>query len=221
MHQATFYFDLGSPFAYLSAERVDEVLAEPTDGALGESAHGALAKPTDEAPADAVRWQPVSLGALFKLNGRSSWGLGEAEHRQSGMAEVERRASLYGLPSVRWPDPWPGNYLTAMRAATFACRAGRGREFALCALRNAFQEGQDLSIPERVLESAHDAGLDPREVERATQDPEIKLALREATDAAHGLGVFGVPTVAIDGELFWGDDRLVDAAAQLERARVR
>jgi 2-hydroxychromene-2-carboxylate isomerase len=58
--------------------------------------------------------------------------------------------------------------------------------------------------------------LDPLEVEKATQDPEIKLALREATDAAHGLGVFGVPTVAVGGELFWGDDRLDDAATRLE-----
>jgi 2-hydroxychromene-2-carboxylate isomerase len=71
-----------------------------------------------------------------------------------------------------------------------------------------------------VLRAAQDAGLDPREVEQATQDLAIKLALREATDAASGLGVFGVPTIAIDGELFWGDDRLEDAAVRLERAKL-
>jgi 2-hydroxychromene-2-carboxylate isomerase len=192
MPQATFYFDLGSPFAYLAAERVRDLLPEP------------------------VQWQPVSLGALFKLNGRSSWAVGDHQRRQAGMAEVERRASLYGLPPVRWPDPWPGNYLTAMRAATFAHRAGRGREFTMRAFRSAFQEGNDLSIPAHVLQAAQDAGLDPPEVEKATQDPEIKLALREATDAAHGAGVFGVPTIAVGGELFWGDDRLDDATTCLE-----
>jgi 2-hydroxychromene-2-carboxylate isomerase len=189
--QTTFYFDLGSPFAYLTAERLSA---------------GTL---------PLVRWQPLSLGALFKLNGRSSWALGDAQRRAAGMAEVERRASSYGLAPVRWPDPWPGNYLMAMRAATFAECNALGREFAICAFRHAFREGRDLSLPEHVLEAAHQVGLDPREVADATREPEIKLALREATDAAHSGGVFGVPTIVIGDELFWGDDRLVDAAARL------
>src|ERR1700740_1293025 len=118
--QATFYFDLGSPFAYLTAERIAEVMPEP------------------------VAWQPVSLGALFKLAGRSSWALGAPEQRAAGMAEVERRARLYGLPALRWPDPWPTNYLFAMRAATHAFPIGRGHEFTMKAFRNAFQHGHDL-----------------------------------------------------------------------------
>ncbi len=132
------------------------------------------------------------------------------------MADVERRALAYGLPPVHWPESWPGNYLTAMRAATFADMKGVGHEFALQAFRGAFQKGHDLSVPERVFEAARDAGLDMREVEQATSDPEIKLALRDATDTAHGLGVFGVPTIAVAGELFWGDDRLSDAAARIK-----
>jgi 2-hydroxychromene-2-carboxylate isomerase len=103
----------------------------------------------------------------------------------------------------------------AMRAATFALAAGREREFALQALRDAFQQGRDLSIPEHVLDAAERAGLDRQAVQDATQDPQIKQALRAATDAAHELGVIGVPTIAIDRELFWGDDRLEDAAAHL------
>jgi 2-hydroxychromene-2-carboxylate isomerase len=189
MPQITFYFDLGSPYAYLTAERMANTLPEP------------------------MRWQPLSLGGLFKANGRSSWGLGE--DRQAGMAEIERRARAHELPPIRWPDPWPGNYLMAMRAATFALAAGRGRELALRAFRDAFQLGRDLSIPGHVLDAAERAGLDRSEVEEATQDPQIKQALREATDAAHALGVIGVPTIALDDALFWGDDRLEDAAAHL------
>jgi 2-hydroxychromene-2-carboxylate isomerase len=192
--RATFYFDLGSPFAYLAAERLHDVLPAP------------------------VQWQPVSLGALFKLNGRSSWAVGDPERRRAGIADVEHRARLNDLPGVRWPDPWPGNYLMAMRAATFAHLSGSGREFAMQAFRRAFNEGVDLSVPAHVLEAAESAGLDPREVDEATQDPEIKLALREATAAAHDLGVFGVPTVAVGDELFWGDDRLEDAAIHLVAA---
>jgi len=57
------------------------------------------------------------------------------------------------------------------------------------------------------------AGLDRAEADGAMRDPEIKATLRDATETAHALGVFGVPTVAVGDELFWGDDRLEDAAA--------
>jgi 2-hydroxychromene-2-carboxylate isomerase len=184
-----FYFDLGSPFAYLTAERIDTLFSEP------------------------VTWQPVSLGALFKLTGRSSWALGDPQRRQTGMADIEARARRYGLPPMRWPDPWPAHYLMAMRAATYAFEAGRGREFALQAFRDAFTRGRDLSVPENVLHAAAEAGLDPSAVESATQDPAIKAALKDATGAAYERGVFGVPTVAVGDELFWGDDRLEEAAA--------
>jgi 2-hydroxychromene-2-carboxylate isomerase len=126
---------------------------------------------------------------------------------------VERRALDYGLPVVCWPEPWPSNYLFAMRAATYASLQGRGREFATAAFRNEFVRGEDLAIATNVLRVAEQVGLDPGAVERATADPEIKLALRTATDTAHELGVFGVPTVAVGDELFWGDDHLLDAAA--------
>jgi 2-hydroxychromene-2-carboxylate isomerase len=195
MPRATFYFDLGSPFAYLAAERIDELLPAPVD------------------------WQPVSLGALFKATGRSSWALGDADRRRAGMAEVERRALSYGLPPLRWPDPWPSNYLFAMRAATFAFRCGRGRELTQRAFRAAFRDGSDLAVPAHVLRAATAVGIDARALAAATRDPEIKLALRAATDAARERGVFGVPTVAVGDELFWGDDRLADAAVALRRAR--
>lgn len=193
MPQVTFYFDLGSPYAYLAAERLE--------GVLGES----------------VDWQPLSLGGLFKLTGRSSWSLGDSRCRHTGMAEIERRARDYGLAPIHWPDPWPSNYLLAMRAATYAFVAGRGRGFTLRAFRDAFQRGRDLSMATNVFDAAERAGLDRREVEAATRDPHIKQALREATDAAYQLGVIGVPTIAIDGKPYWGDDRLEDAAAHLRQ----
>jgi 2-hydroxychromene-2-carboxylate isomerase len=191
MTQTMFYYDLGSPYAYLTAERISEIVPGP------------------------VVWQPVSLGGLFKASGRSSWSLGDAERRRGGMAEVERRARGYGLPSVRWPDPWPTDYLLAMRVATYAFTVGRGREFTLRAFRHAFQHGRDLAGREHVLRAAAEAGLEPRATSEAAEDPDIKLALRSATEAAHELGVIGVPTIAVAGELFWGDDRLPDVLAAL------
>jgi 2-hydroxychromene-2-carboxylate isomerase len=197
MLPATFYFDLGSPFAYLATERLDELLPEP------------------------IAWQPILLGGLFKLNGRSSWALGDAGGREAGIAEVQRRAQEYGLPPLRWPDPWPSDYLFAMRLATFAFQVGRGRELTTRAFRAAFQEGLDLSIPERILDVAADVGLDREAAAAATSDLTVKVTLRAATDAAHARGVIGVPTLAIADELFWGDDRLADAAARLEQSSVR
>jgi 2-hydroxychromene-2-carboxylate isomerase len=189
MPETTFYYDLGSPFAWLTAERIDEVIG------------------------GRVEWQPISLGGLFKANGRSSWAL--TPSREEGIADIEARARRYGLPQPRWPDGWPSHYLMAMRAATYAFEAGRGREFTMQGFRDAFTEGVDLSDPANVLASAERAGLDPGEVERAVQDSAIKLRLREATEAAHARGVIGVPTIAAGDELFWGDDRLEEAAAAL------
>jgi 2-hydroxychromene-2-carboxylate isomerase len=191
---STFYFDVGSPYAYLAAERLHRVLP-------GE-----------------VRWQPVLLGGLFKLTGRRTWALGDYRRRQVGMAEIERRARGYGLPPIMWPDPWPTDYLAAMRVVSWAFQSGQGHPVATRLFRDGFQRGRDLSIQAHVLAAAAEVGLCRGEADDATRDPAIKRALRDATEAAHGLGVFGVPTVAVAGELFWGDDRLEDAAAYAESA---
>jgi 2-hydroxychromene-2-carboxylate isomerase len=188
-----FYFDLGSPYAYLAAERIGRLIP-------------------------AARWQPILLGGLFKLNGRSSWGNAGAKRRRDGIAEVERRAAAYGLPPVRWPDPWPGNMLTAMRAATFAGQRGRGVDFALAAFRRAFAAGEDLGSSEPLAAAAADAGLDPDRVAAATADRALKDALRRATEDAHRRGVTGVPTVAVGDRLYWGDDRLGAAATAPARS---
>jgi 2-hydroxychromene-2-carboxylate isomerase len=196
MPAVTFYFDLGSPFGYLTAERLPALVPEP------------------------VQWQPVLLGGLYRLTGRSSWALGDYRRRQAGMADIERRTRSYGLPPIRWPDPWPTDYLFAMRVATFAFAEGAGRAFALQAYRDAFVRGADLSIRGCVLDAARRAGLDPASAEAATHNPAVKQALRDATDAAHVRGVIGVPTIAVGDELFWGDDRLEDAAAHLRGVRA-
>jgi 2-hydroxychromene-2-carboxylate isomerase len=88
---ALFLYDLNSPYAYLAAERIDDLLE--------------------------VEWVPVLVGAMFKATGRSSWGLGPG--RADGIAEIERRAAERGLPPLRWPEPWPGNSLLCMRAAVY------------------------------------------------------------------------------------------------------
>ena len=188
---SVFYYDLASPYAYLSAERISQVF--------------------DDAGAEPPEWQPILLGGLFKRFGRSSWGIGP--EREAGMAEVERRAQAYGLPPLRWPDPWPGNSLTAMRAAVFAKELGRAVSFSLAAFRQAFAAGRDLTEPDNVFIAAASSELHPRSLQTAIARDAIKQRLREATDAAGDRGVLGVPAVVVGDEVFWGDDQLEAAAA--------
>jgi 2-hydroxychromene-2-carboxylate isomerase len=184
-----FYFDLGSPYSYLAAERVNSLL-----------------------PVVPV-WQPVLLGAIFNARGHGSWS--QTDEREAGMAEVERRAREYGLPEIRWPDPWPGNTLTAMRAATFAQQTGRTVAFALAAFRQAFAGGRDLSDVDNVLLAAAACELHPRAVLTGIEMKSVKEQLRDATDEAIARGVMGVPSIAVGGQVFWGDDRLDEAAGAI------
>jgi 2-hydroxychromene-2-carboxylate isomerase len=188
---STFYFDLGSPFVYLAVERLDRF---------------------DFAD---VRWRPVSLGALFKYTGRSSWG--RSPRRELGMVEVEDRARAYGLPALRWPDGWPGNYLRANRACIVAEEQGRLEAFVKAALRMAFVDGVDLSREDALLDVARAVGMDLETVGARSEEAVIKQRLRDYTDEAHAAGVTGVPTLRIGERLFWGDDQLEIAAATVSR----
>jgi len=187
--QPVFYYDLASPYAYLAAERIHDVL-----------------------PVTPV-WQPILLGGIWQQSGGGSWAMTDA--RAEGIAEVERRAAEYGLMPMRWPDPWPGNSLRAMRAATFAQQIGRAVAFSLAAFRQAFAAGRDLSELDNVVIAGAACELHPNALLKAIETQSVKDRLRDATAEAYALGVRGVPTVAVGNELFFGDDRLEEAAAAL------
>jgi len=184
-----FYYDLGSPYAYLAAERVNSVL-----------------------PVVPV-WQPILLGGVWQATGSGSWSL--TDKREEGMAEVERRAAEYRLQPIRWPDPWPTNSLTAMRVATFAQKGGRAVAFSLAAFRQAFAGGRDLAETDNVLIAAAACELHPKAVLKAIETRSVREALKDATAEAVQRGVQGVPTVAVGEQLFWGDDKLEEAAAAI------
>jgi 2-hydroxychromene-2-carboxylate isomerase len=184
--RTTLYIDLGSPYVYLALERLERF-------DLGE-----------------VAIEVVSLGALFKLTGRSSWGMGA--RRELGMAEVSARAAAYGLPPIRWPPGWPSNYLHANRACLAADEENALERFAKTALRASFAEGIDLGDDAAMLDVARRAGLDAERIRARIEAPEIKERLRAQTLDAHASGVTGVPTLALGGRLFWGEDQLEIAA---------
>jgi 2-hydroxychromene-2-carboxylate isomerase len=185
-----FFFGAMSPYSWFAAERIGALLP-------------------------AAEWVPVFAGGVFKANGRMSWGL--TGERAAKLADCDARARERGLGPIVWPDPWPTNDVGVARAMVAAERRGALVPFALAAMRLAFQEGRDLGEPGAVRDAAARTGLDPDEIEAATHDPEIKQALRANTEGAVALGVVGVPTVAVGSQLFWGDDRLEEAARPLVR----
>jgi 2-hydroxychromene-2-carboxylate isomerase len=188
---ALFYFDLGSPYAYLSAERISRLFADAD-----------LPQP---------EWKPILLGGLFARFDRASWA--DGPEREAGMREVERRAAAQAIQPIRWPDPWPGNTLHAMRVATYAKSIGRTVSFALAAFRQAFAGGRDLTEPDNVAIAAAACELHPNAIAKGAAGQSVKSRLREETERAGDRGVRGVPTVVVGAEVFWGDDRLEEAVA--------
>jgi len=185
---ATLYYDLGSPYAYLSVQRAAAVLSRPP------------------------RLQPVLAGAIFNHRGHGSWG--HTETRAVNQAEIEARAVRYGLPPIQWPPGWPTNTLQAMRAVVWAQRAhDAGDTFARAAFHAAFADGSDLGDLAVLTDIAQRAGLPAQDLTEGIADPAVKDALRAATDAAIALGIRGVPTLALgDGRLLFGDDPLEEAS---------
>lgn len=181
-----FYFAAMSPYSWLAAERIEQLLP-------------------------GADWRPVTAAFVFKAAGRTSWGL--TQERAEGIADCERRAAAQGRGPIRWPEPWPTNDLPVACAMTYAQMRGALRPFAMSAMRLAFLEGRDLAVLDAVLEAGARVGLEPGALGAAIAEDAVKVALRAATEEAISRGVFGVPTVIVGEELFWGDDRMEEAAA--------
>lgn len=186
-----FHYDFNSPYSYLAAARVDEVLGT------------------------GVRWQPIAFAFLLRAQGRQPWSFHDPG-RSEGIAECERRARARGLAPMTWPAGWPRESyaILPLRVALVADDHGLIREYSRAAFARNFADGTGL-LGDAPLEVAEEVGLDRAAVEAGL--PSAKERLTAATDAAIAAGVVGVPTVLVDGEAFWGDDRLEDASAVASR----
>jgi len=185
-----FYFDFNSPYAWLAAERIDELVPD-------------------------ADWTPIAFPILLHRLGR----LEDAMKRSPApiVEEVSRRASERGLPPFDPPPGWPLESwsLAPLRAAVYAAERGRAREFTRAGFRAMFVDSRPLTELSAVLDVAGEAGLEADEVRQAIERQDVKDRLKANTDQAFERGVTGIPTVAIGDELFWGDDWLEDAASAL------
>lgn len=189
-----FFYDFSSPYSYLAASRVDDVL------------------PVQPA------WQPIAFGVIVQRSGRVPWSF--AEDRRAHFQEIDRRATARGLQPLRYPQGWPRETysLTPLLAALLAAEADMLRQVSIELYRAMFVHGRSFADVQTTLDAVERAGMDRAQVRAGLKRQDIKDRLRAATDDAIGRGVTGVPTVAVGEDLFWGDDRLHAAADALAAA---
>lgn len=182
-----FYFDFSSPYGYIASHRIDAIAAK----------HGR-----------AVNWRPYLLGVAFKTTGVVP--LSEQPMRgEYSLRDIHRSARLYGVTLVM-PEPFPVNALAPSRAYYWLLDqdAEEAKTLAKALFAAYFTAGRNISQVEVVTDVAAEHGRDREAVLAALDDQTVKDRLRRETDEALGRGAFGSPFVFVDGEPFWGNDRL-------------
>ena len=191
-----FWFDFSSPYGYLMSEKIDAIAAR-----YGRK----------------VRWHPILLGIIFKATGGAPLTLQNPAKAAYSIHDFERSARFMGIP-YRHPSRFPLATQNAARAYYWlhGQDCALARLFAHAVYRALFVDDQDISAPEAVIEIAEKMGVDRGNLENALQSPEIKARLKDEVDNALKIGVFGSPYVLIDGEAFFGADRLPQIEKWLE-----
>lgn len=187
-----FYFDFSSPYGYIASEKIDELAAR----------HGRT-----------VLWHPILLGVAFKATGAAPLPSIPLKGEYA-MNDIARSARFYGLP-YRQPTQFP--IPTQHAARGFLWLADRNPQlagdFARACYRAYFVDDRNLAEPDVLRAIATSLGVDAAEFGTAVNDPEFKERLKAEVELAMARGVFGSPYFFVDGEAFWGADRL----PQIER----
>jgi len=189
--QIEFYFDYGSPFSYLADTQLP-----------------ALARRTGAE----IVYRPILLGGIFKATGNSSPITIPAKGKYMAL-ELERWARHYGI-GMKMNPHFPFNTIRLMRGAVAALRQGRFAAYHPQMYRAVWSEGRNLGKEDVLRELLASSGIDPASID----GDEIKNELRANTDGAVARGAFGAPTFYVNGEIFWGNDRLDFVEEALKRA---
>lgn len=191
--QIEIWFEFGSPYSYLSVMRIEELAA-------ARGVH--------------VAWRPFLLGPIFKALGwQSSPFLEQKEKMLYMWRDMERLAEKYAVPFVR-PSLFPRVALLPMRVALYAQDEAWIGEFCRAVMLQHFGEDLDINEPRNVESILLALGLQAGDILGSAQADPVKAALRQQTERARELGIFGGPTFFAAGEMYWGNDRLEDALEQ-------
>ena len=199
-----------TPFAAKSVRAQEDAPKKMSDATLPQVPRRVLGKTGETVPI-------LLMGAAMKLTGSrplvERQMIGEYAHR-----DISRTARRYGIAFNPPPAPFPLPSVAPCRA--FYWLADRdplqARDFARRTYAALFIDGRNVSEVEVVVALASSAGADADETRAALGAQAVKDRLRQETDAAIERGVFGSPFVIVDGEPFWGNDRLDDMAKWLE-----
>jgi 2-hydroxychromene-2-carboxylate isomerase len=187
-----FWYEFASPYAYLSAQRID-----------------GLAR---ESGVD-VRYRPFLLGPIFRSQGWTTSPFNLYPAKGAYMwRDVARRAAQHGI-AFRQPQKFPVYSLYATRIALLAADEEWCLPFVRSVFRANFVDDQDIGDPDCIERLLVELGIDGATVLRDASAEEIKDQLRAQTEQAMDMGIFGAPTFMVGDEMFWGDDRLEDALA--------
>ena len=182
-----FFFDLGSPTSYLAYTQLPKICAQTGSQLI---------------------YQPMLLGGVFKATGNASPVSIPAKGRYM-LQDLARYARRYDVPLAFNPH-FPINTLQLMRAVTGMQLRYPQRFVAFidCLFRALWVEKRNLNDPATVAAVLSEGGFDPQEVLALTHDEEVKNALKDKTEQALQRGVFGAPSMFVDNQLFFGQDRL-------------
>ena len=189
-------FDFGSPNAYLTMKVLPELL--------------------DRTGAD-LTVTPCLLGGIFKATGNKAPMIRYAD-APAKLAyenlEMRRFIEKHGLTKFRINPHFPVNTLTIMRGAIVAEEEGNLDDYIDVVNRAMWEEGLKMDDTQVIATFLSANGFDGPALLARTQEPEIKAKLVANTEAAVARGVFGIPTLFVGDEMFFGKDRL----AQVEEA---
>ncbi|AZD37160.1 2-hydroxychromene-2-carboxylate isomerase family protein [Pseudomonas chlororaphis subsp. aurantiaca] len=182
-----FFFDLGSPTTYLAYTQLPKICAQTGSQLI---------------------YQPMLLGGVFKVTGNASPISIPAKGRYM-LQDLARYARRYEVPLAFNPH-FPINTLLLMRAVTGMQLRHPQRFVAFidCLFRALWVEKRNLNDQATVAAVLSEGGFDPLEVLALTNDEEVKSALKDKTEQALQRGVFGAPSMFVDNQLFFGQDRL-------------
>lgn len=188
VHEVSFFFDVSSPFAYLGATQIEAVARR----------NGAR-----------VRFRPFLLGALFKEVGTPDvplFAMSAAKRAHVG-ADLDRWAAHYGVP-LRFPSRFPINTVKALRMILQLPDDARPA-LTHALFHAAWAMDRDVTDDAELARIAGEAGFDGAALVEGTRREAVKKLLKDATDEAVRLGLFGAPSFLVGDQLFWGQDRLL------------
>jgi 2-hydroxychromene-2-carboxylate isomerase len=192
MSDVVFWFDFGSPNAYLAHKVIPQI-----EGRTGQT----------------FRYVPVLLGGLFKLTGNRSPAEAFAGIKNKlayeGL-ETRRFVARHGLSAYTANPFFPVNTLKIMRGAVAAERQGVFDAYVEAVFHHMWEAPKKMDDPEVIAAALTESGLDAARLMAGTEEPEVKQALIDSTNTAFEAGAFGSPSFLVDGELYFGKDRLRD-----------